>query len=88
MTDRFLCKEIESRQPAERNTVDKEKTRPGNTCAIEVKHSSKGNKSLSESGNCCHFAINGGIKISKYFVCRHLEHTIKSTHKVFQNSEG
>jgi hypothetical protein len=45
-----------------------------NTCAIEVKHSSKGNKSLSESGNCCHFVINGGIKISRYFACRCLKY--------------
>ena len=40
------------------------------TCAIDVKHSSRGNKSLSESGNCCHFAISGGIKISKYLGCK------------------
>lgn len=35
-----------------------------------MKHSSRGNKSLSESGNCCHFAISGGIKISKYLGCK------------------
>lgn len=39
------------------------------TWAIEVKHSSNGKRSLSEFGSCCHFPINGGIKISRYLGC-------------------
>jgi len=48
----------------------KQKEEKKGTCAIEVKHSSRGNRSLSEFESCCHFEINGGIKISRYFGCR------------------
>lgn len=51
-------------------TTDMKNNNSGNyTCAIDVKHSSNGKRSLSEFESCCHFAINGGIKMSRCLAC-------------------
>lgn len=59
-----------SRDCSSHDEIKKTKKYAKHTCEMDVKHSSNGNRSLSEFDSCCHLVINGGIKMSRYFGCR------------------
>lgn len=65
-TPEFVANSIYSGDPSRnQKSRSRSKEKSENTCAIDVKHSSSGKMSLSEFESCCHFAINGGIRMSR-----------------------